>query len=140
MIKQKSNSILKLKRIIIDIENYNKDNGEWRYSNVVENLVDKLNELAKELDLIEFKLEEFHYSSTGKTINKIGYQSLLGHTSILKEVLESDEVIFNNTSPSSNSENDKVFIVHGRDRQALLEMESIIYRSGLKPIVLDRAV
>jgi predicted nucleotide-binding protein len=38
---------------------------------------------------------------------------------------------------SANDET-KVFIVHGRDKTALLEMEGIVRRAGLEPIVLSR--
>ncbi|MFP8784309.1 TIR domain-containing protein [Planococcus plakortidis] len=34
--------------------------------------------------------------------------------------------------------NKEIFIVHGREKKALLETEGIIHRAGLKPIVLNR--
>lgn len=135
MIAQKQKTIMELKRVILDIENYNK---EWRYTNELERLINRMNTLSNQLNLMVFKFEDFHYSSTKKTINATGFDSLLRHTKILKEALSGAPLPTNETKNKQN--NDKVFIVHGRDNQAKLEAENMIHRNGLEPVVLDRSV
>ena len=137
-----NNKIFELKRVIADIKNYA---GDWRYSNTFEKFVITLNNCSRTLNLPHFQFEDFHYSNTGKTINDIGYTSLVNHINILDELLPN---ILSNQEPvrkwndSNNYQQDKqkVFIVHGRDKTALLESEGIINRVGLEPIVLSRMV
>jgi len=129
-----------LRKVIRDIKNYDK---EWRYSYDFERLVSILNGCSKNLNLPAFNFEAFHFSSSGKTINQTGYDSLISHVIILEEMLPS---LSFKTSQTNNKENkyaeniekDKVFIVHGRDKTALLETEGIVSRAGLEPIVLNR--
>ncbi|HDR7966612.1 hypothetical protein FPL01_08720 [Bacillus pacificus] len=137
-------TVFQLKKVIKDIKNYDK---EWRYINAFQQFVKILNECAMKLELPEFQFESFHLSNTGKTINDIGYNSLMNHINLLEEMLpnlidcKTENRTINDTpkSPSADNKN-RVFIVHGRDRTALLETEGILNRAGLEPIVLNRMV
>ncbi|MDI7740563.1 nucleotide-binding protein [Lysinibacillus fusiformis] len=137
-----NNTVFELKRVIADIKNYARD---WRYSNTFEKFVITLNNCSKKLNLPHFQFEDFHYSNTGKTINDIGYTSLVNHINILEEMLPNilssqDQVRKGNDSNNYQQDKQKVFIVHGRDKNALLETEGILNRAGLEPIVLSRMV
>lgn len=138
-----NNTVFELKRVIADIKNYNKD---WRYSDTFEKFVMNLNNCSKKLGLPDFQFENFHYSNTGKTINVIGYTSLVNHISIIEEtlptVLSSSQEPLKKSGVSTGYQQDrqKVFIVHGRDKTALLETEGIINRAGLESVVLNRMV
>lgn len=137
---QQSNAVVyQLKKTISDIRNYNR---EWNYTNDFETMVQKLNSCSRKLDLPEFKFEHFHYSHSGKTINPTGLNSLKTHNNVLEEMLPN---IFreghNNAEIKESEKGDnskKVFIVHGRDKTALLETEVLIRKIGLEPIVLHR--
>lgn len=147
MPKQVNLLVFQLKKQIEDIKNYNRD---WNYSSDFERMVQTLNDCSQKLGLPEFKFEHFHYSSSGKTINPTGYQSLINHISIIEQILsQSIGNKDNNSSTGIHSgilkddrikvnNNKKVFIVHGRDKQALLEVEGIVRRAGLEPIILSR--
>ncbi|MGD6968740.1 TIR domain-containing protein [Rossellomorea vietnamensis] len=132
-----NNTVFQLKKVIRDINNYNK---EWRYTDAFERYVLIMNNCSKELDLPIFEFEGFHYSNTGKTINDVGYDSLITHISILEEMLPNVTTIKEQKPQNEKKQQDskKVFIVHGRDKTALLETEGILNRVGLKPIVLNR--
>jgi predicted nucleotide-binding protein len=137
-----NNSVFHLKKVVRDIKNYNKD---WRYTDVFEKFVLILNNCSKILELPDFQFENFHYSNTGKTINDIGYESLLTHISILEDMLPTilnsqDHLSKINEDVVIRQDRKKVFIVHGRDKTALLETESILNRIGLEPVVLNRMV
>ncbi|MGE7094473.1 TIR domain-containing protein [Lysinibacillus sp. NPDC048646] len=128
--------VLELKRLIADVKSYQ---GEWRRSDDFERFVAKLNKLSKEIDLPTFEFEPFHYSSTRKTINDNGFVSLTNHLDILEEALNLQ--MKNNNSKAYKESKDlkqKVFVVHGRDSNAVLEVESILNRANLEPIVLHR--
>ncbi|AMQ22082.1 putative nucleotide-binding protein [Anoxybacillus tepidamans] len=127
--------VFHLKKAIMDIKNYNK---EWRYSDVFERLVSILNQSSKRLGLPEFHFEDFHYSNTRKTINDVGYNSLLTHISVLEEMLPSIFEKRDNDIKVRSEKGKRVFVVHGRDRTALLEVEGILRRVGLEPVVLNR--
>lgn len=136
----KMRDVLEIKRLIADVKNYQ---GEWRRADTFEKLVSNLNRLCKKLDLPTFEFEQFHYSSTRKTINDNGFISLTNHLNILEEELyvqvESDVTNNNYKKTSGNMyDKQKVFVVHGRDKNAVLETESILNRAGLEPIVLHR--
>ncbi|EOW9529667.1 TIR domain-containing protein [Bacillus cytotoxicus] len=141
MRKQDNTVVFQLKKVIKDIRNYNK---EWRYTDDFGRLVMMLNDCSKQLGFPDFEFETFHYSNTGKTINDTGYESLLNHINILEDMLPSifnkDEQLQKNYSEVEGTDNKKVFIVHGRDKVALLETEAILRRGGLEPIVLNRMV
>ncbi|WP_096187290.1 TIR domain-containing protein [Evansella halocellulosilytica] len=132
-----NNTVFQLKKVIRDINNYNK---EWRYIDAFERYVLILNNCSKRLELPIFEFESFHYSNTGKTINDVGYDSLITHISILEEMLPNVFAIKEQKPQNEKNQQDskKVFIVHGRDKTALLETEGILNRVGLKPIVLNR--
>lgn len=137
-----NNDIFQLKKVIRDIKQYNK---EWRYSDAFEKYVANLNICSGSLGLPNFEFENFHFSNTGKTINDIGYDSLLTHISILEDMLPhiiDDKVqgVRNNEEVKVQQSRKKVFIVHGRDKTALLEIEGILSRVGLEPVVLNRNV
>ncbi|MEC0106777.1 nucleotide-binding protein [Paenibacillus taichungensis] len=129
--------VLQCRKIIKDIISYK---GEWYRVDIFEKFVDDLNHSAQQLGLSTFKFQPFHYSSTGKTINDNGYESLMNHIDLIEKMIPS--LNFENEIHSNQSnkkvESKKVFIVHGRDRSALLETESMISRLGLEPIVLSR--
>ncbi|WP_242290309.1 TIR domain-containing protein [Bacillus cereus group sp. BfR-BA-01319] len=135
-------TVFQLKKVMKDIKNYNK---EWRYIDAFQRFVKILNDCAIKLGLPEFQFESFHLSNTGKTINDIGYDSLANHINLLEEMLpnlieDKTEKRTKNATQKNPSEDNKnrVFIVHGRDRTALLETEGILNRAGLEPIVLNR--
>ena len=137
-----NSDIFELKKSITDIKNYKTD---WRYSNAFEKLVLNLNNSSMKLELPIFAFEGFHYSASGKTINDLGYTSLLNHIIILEEMLPNINNIEKPINKKDNFENEqkdfqKVFIVHGRDKTAVLETEGILRRGGLEPIVLNRMV
>lgn len=134
------NATFQLKRIIKDIKSYNKD---YYYADTFNIYVSTLNQYALQLNLPSFKFEKFHYSSTAKTINEIGYTSLMNHLETLEEMLpnikDNDSKDIN--KPFSKKQKggiNKIFIVHGRDTKALLETEGILYRAAFEPIVLNR--
>lgn len=132
-----NNTILLLKKTIHDIRSYPEE--EWMKIEIFEKYVDDLNKYAKKLGWIEFRFQQFHYSSTGKTINKKGYNSLINHVTLLEGMFDENTNPNNVKSDKSNTNNKrKVFIVHGRDRQAILETENMIRRFNLEPIVLSR--
>ncbi|WP_254613086.1 TIR domain-containing protein [Brevibacillus sp. HB1.2] len=138
MIKNIDVAVFQLKKMLQDIRGYK---GEWKKSDIFNKYVSDMNKWAKDLGLVEFKFEDFHYSYTGKTINENGYESLMNHIAILESMLPSISTTGQNTQSSSKSQgNDskKVFVVHGRDRTALLETESLLRRIGLEPVVLHR--
>lgn len=97
----KTNTIFQLKKVIIEIKEYDKD---WRYTEDFESLVIDLNRYSKELELADFQFKEFHYSSTGKTINDTGYKSLINHVTILEDILKNP---MQNNSDSSEPLSDK---------------------------------
>jgi len=142
MNKKVNASVFQLRKVIRDIKTYNKD---WRYAEAFEKYVSTLNRCSTELNLPNFSFENFHYSATGKTINDTGYESLIGHIEILESMLPS---IFENASSTNKgsdgnfkqatTDSNKVFIVHGRDKGALIEAENLVRRLGLEPIVLNR--
>ena len=66
-----------------DIRNYNK---EWRYIDAFQRFVSVLNDCAIKLES-QFQFESFHFSNTGKTINDIGYDSLMNHINLLEEMI-----------------------------------------------------
>lgn len=136
-----NSNIFDLKKSIADIKNYN---SGWNYSDTFEKFVSNLNKSSEKLSLPNFNFEGFHYSSSGKTINEIGYTSLINHVNLLEEMLPSivSSRKFNeNVEPMENQQDgNKVFIVHGRDKTALLETEGILSRARLEPIVLNRMV
>lgn len=132
-------NIFQLKRTIQDITSYK---GDWKRTEIFNKYVSDMNKSIKKLSLIEFHFEPFHYSNSGKTINEIGYESLINHISILESMLPTF-ISSSNTkdvkqSTKSEPERNRIFIVHGRDRTALLETENIVRRIGLEPIVLQR--
>jgi predicted nucleotide-binding protein len=129
-------AVYQIKKVIQDIRGYK---GEWNRAEAFENFVTELNKWASKLGLIEFIFKSFHYSSSGKTINQNGFQSLLNHLEILESMFSniSTNSQKSTTEPNSN-ENNKIFIVHGRDRTALLETENIIRKIGLEPIILNK--
>ncbi len=137
-------TVFQMKKIMKDIRNYNK---EWRYIDAFQRFVSVLNDCAIKLELPEFQFESFHFSNTGKTINDIGYDSLMNHINLLEEMIpnltnhetekENKNKNDSRKTPSESIKN-RVFIVHGRDRTALLETEGILNRAGLEPIVLNR--
>jgi predicted nucleotide-binding protein len=132
--------IFYLKKAIRDIKNYNK---EWRYADAFQRMVSNLNTSSRKLGLPEFQFEDFHFSkSTGKTIDDVGFNSLLGHIEILEDTLpaifESNKRQENDNKTEEIKDDKKVFIVHGRDKKALLETETILRRMGLNPIILNR--
>ncbi|MBD0728256.1 hypothetical protein ADP74_08225 [Bacillus cereus] len=137
-----SATVFQLKKVMKDIKNYNK---EWRYIDAFQRFVKILNDCAIKLELPAFQFEPFHLSNTGKTINDIGYDSLMNHITLLEEMIpnliegKAEKQTQNGTqkNPSEDIKN-RVFIVHGRDRTALLETEGILNRAGLEPIVLNR--
>lgn len=131
--------IFQLKKVIRDIKQYNK---EWRYSEAFDKYVINLNTCSNNLGLPPFKFETFHFSNTGKTINDIGYESLLTHLSILEDMLPNvfDYEIKTVKDSEKVINRKKVFIVHGRDKTALLELEGILNRVDLEPVVLNRNV
>ncbi|MGE6413344.1 TIR domain-containing protein [Planococcus kocurii] len=136
----KTNLIFQLRKVLIEIKEYEK---EWRYTDDFEKLVFELNHYSRELDFADFQFKNFHYSSTGKTINDTGYKALINHITITEEMLNSLLQSSNGASSLHDAEvinNKKVFIVHGRNKNALLETEGILHRSGLEPIVLNRMV
>ena len=69
----------------------------------------------------------------------------MNHITLLEEMIpnliegKAEKQTQNGTqkNPSEDIKN-RVFIVHGRDRTALLETEGILNRAGLEPIVLNR--
>jgi predicted nucleotide-binding protein len=136
-------TVFRLKKVIGDIKNYNR---EWYYTHDFQKLVGKLNNYTNELGLPPFQFEPFHYSSSGKTLHLPGYESLLNHIKLLEEMVPVLNVVSTQktaTTPKeevkmSGNDETKVFIVHGRDKTALLEMEGIVRRAGLEPIVLSR--
>lgn len=120
----------------MDIENYDKN---YYYAEDINVLVGRLNSICKRLNLIEFNFEQFHYSSTGKTIKDIGYNSLLRFLDTLKESMSINSSSANYKKTDVNQREVKdIFIVHGRNNEAKLELEGIIHRNGFNPIVLDR--
>lgn len=140
--KHFNTAVFHLKKVIKDIKNYDRD---WRYADAFQRFVSILNHCSRRLDLPEFQFEPFHFSSSGKTINPTGFDSLMNHISILEEMLPTlAEQKFNNENKNIDNGNqnedkrNKVFIVHGRDRTALLETEGILRRAGLEPVVLNR--
>jgi predicted nucleotide-binding protein len=144
ILEEKSqNIIFELKKTIRDIQNYNR---EWHYSSDMKRLVNLLNTYSRKLNLPEFKFEDFHYSSTKKTINETGVISLHTHLSVLEEMLPLSHIFEKRSSNKEsqfksypNKDNSKkVFIVHGRDKTSLLEVEGILRRVGLEPVVLNR--
>lgn len=134
---QKSNEpILQIKRIIKDIRNYQ---GGFYYVNAFKQYISVLNRNAQQLNLPKFEFEEFHYSSTKKTINDIGYKALIHYIEILEEELP--RLYVNHLSDQTNKnliDDKKIFIVHGRNKTVLNEAELILTRAGLKPVVLNR--
>lgn len=139
----------RLKRTIKEIKDY--PENEWRRTSHFERLVQELNNSLKILgregvssahEIISFQFARDHYSSSQKTINDRGYQSLLYHVEIVEEALLNENVILQEDNTDSyNSEkhsHNKVFIVHGRDEFALLQTENMIRRLGFEPIVLKR--
>ncbi|MBT2606391.1 nucleotide-binding protein [Bacillus sp. ISL-53] len=138
---QINSTIFQLKKIIGDIKNYNK---EWHYTHDFQKLIGIMNKCTNDLSLPSFKFETFHYSSSGKTINPTGYESLLNHIKVLEEMIPMVSVspqqsnVVKEEKKVAHEENTKVFIVHGRDKTALLETEGIVRRAGLEPIVLSR--
>ncbi|MBO1000651.1 nucleotide-binding protein [Bacillus sp. SD075] len=136
---------LELKRIIREIKTYPQE--DWKRTEHFERYVRDINKGINYLQnvsnntnfkrFVPFDFKSDHYSSTGKTINERGYESLLFY-------IEQIEDCFLNTNQnvdkkqSSPLNNNKIFIVHGRDELALLQTENIVSRLGLEPIVLKR--
>lgn len=140
MIKNADVAIFQLKKTFQDIRGYK---GEWKKSDIFNKYVSDMNRWARELGLglVAFRFEDFHYSQSGKTINETGYESLMNHVAILESMLPDISTTGQNTQTGSKShgnDSKKVFVVHGRDKTALLETESLLRRIGLEPIVLHR--
>lgn len=131
------NTMFLLKKTIHDIRSHPED--EWMRTEIFNKYVFDLNNCSKKLGLLEFKFEPFHYSSTEKTINQRGYNSLINHITILENMLPTTSTNNGHEKQNIHSEDsDKIFIVHGRDRNTLVETENMIRRIGLEPIVLSR--
>ena len=60
--------------------------------------------------------------------------------SILEKNIDKYIVVENKTESVSNMSNKKVFIVHGHDEQLLNEVELMMHRIGLQPIILKNEV
>jgi predicted nucleotide-binding protein len=142
-----SNVKYQMKKTMKEIKDY--PPGEWRKVDHFERLVNDLNkslkvlqiqgfELAKEVSPFNFAAD--HYSSTGKTINDRGFNSLLFHIENLEEVLLNlnNNKVQSSLHQSNSQSPQSVFIVHGRDELALSQTENIVRRLGLEPIVLRR--
>nr|WP_261807962.1 nucleotide-binding protein [Paenibacillus sp. N3.4] len=138
--KNSNNTVIfQLKRTLQDITSYK---GDWKRAEIFNKYVSDMNKSIRKLGLIEFHFEPFHFSNTGKTINDIGYESLINHINILESMFPSvtsskQSKDVKQTTPSE-LERSRIFIVHGRDRTAFLETENIVRRIGLEPIVLQR--
>lgn len=131
-----------MKKTMKEIKDY--PSREWRKVDHFERLVNDLNTALKVLqanglasakEVSPFNFASDHYSSTGKTINDRGFNSLMFHIEILEEILLNSKI-----QPSSHQSNlsNGIFIVHGRDELALSQTENIVRRLGLEPIVLRR--
>lgn len=133
------NQGFELRKASGDIRNFK---GDWKFTHIFEKLVMNLNKASKGLGLPLFQFEDFHYSNTGKTITEVGYDSLLTHISILEEnnYNKKEQSFKTDVEVDNRQGHKKVFIVHGRDKSALLETESILNRVGLEPIILNRMV
>lgn len=133
-------AVFQIKKVIKDIRDFS---GDWRHTDTFERFIDILNTHTKQLNLPTFNFEKFHYSSTGKTINEVGYNSIVNHIDILEEMISDNvdnyQINYEKTvRKNKNTDKKKVFVVHGRDRETLLETEGILTRAGLEPIVLNR--
>ncbi|MBE1446072.1 TIR domain-containing protein [Paenibacillus sp. OAS669] len=128
------NTIFQLKKIITEIRSY--PENEWMKAEIFKKYVSDLNICSKKLGLLEFVFESFHFSSTEKTINQRGYKALINHIKILESMMPDFNVSVNEDADDDGIT--RVFIVHGRDRQAMIETENLVRRIGLQPIVLSR--
>lgn len=136
MEQQINEAILQIKRVIKDIKNYNSD---YYYVNAFKQYISILNRNVQQLNLPKFEFEEFHYSSTKKTINDTGYKALIHYIEILEEELPQLRINhISNTIKKSAIDDKKVFIVHGRNKNTLNEAELLLTRAGLQPVVLNR--
>ncbi|MEY2369853.1 TIR domain-containing protein [Lysinibacillus capsici] len=129
------NAFLEIKRLIADIRSYQ---GEWRRSEDFDRFIKRLNKLSRDMKLPTFEFEPFHFSSTGKTINDNGFVSLTNHLNILEEALNFKKENNKEVKKESKYPKQRVFVVHGRDNNAVLEVESILNRADLEPVVLHR--
>lgn len=129
-------AMMQIKRTAKDIRSYKED---YFYTKIFENYVLTLNKCASQLNLAEFKFEEFHYSASKKTINERGYQSLIHYVDTLEEELFQNDANYPDTNQSPfKVDAKKIFIVHGRDMNTLNQTELLLNRAGLEPIVLNR--
>lgn len=127
----------RLNQIIKQIKEY-EDRNDYYKVDVFESLVSSLNKYSKDIDIEEFEFEApLHYSSTGKTINSVGYRALLDHIELLEAITNEKELNVTATQKNTQTKSNKIFIVHGRDEHAKLEAEVLLHRIGLEPIILS---
>ncbi|MEA4926331.1 MAG: nucleotide-binding protein [Syntrophomonadaceae bacterium] len=134
----------KLNSLIQQIETF--PQGEWKRVEIFENWVDDINQTVKNLEKLGddtfigiplFKFVPTHYSQSCKTINDRGYEALKIHLNMIKQLIDNPTII-KNTGFKRQDTKHKVFLVHGKDNNAKAELESLIYRVGLEPVVLHR--
>jgi predicted nucleotide-binding protein len=155
-------AITKIGRRIDELKSFDVESLAKRFDAKVEALKGKINQTLADIfgyDTVEYKKNDIWSLDTLPTIVgeeyslpeiKQGYQKGISDAIIklnsLKEILvENLQDIEQNSSPYSKSietmpviNNTEIFIVHGHDDEAKMELEHFVSEIGLTPIILHR--
>lgn len=132
---------IKFNQLVKQIREY-EDDTQYLKVALFEDFVEKINKFVSdnEIDIEDFEFEDpLHYSSTAKTINQNGLKALLNHIELIEALINADtrSDLVSSNSDKYKEQKDKVFIVHGRDELTRSDVELLLHRIDVEPIILS---